>query len=280
MKNLVVDQLTRTLTPPAAVPEPNGASLPTFPAPSFVPWRRRHPSITKDLQEASSRPVGGRLSRWLLVGLAVCGLANGAVAGTISFGGSITQSTQDGTGPALNNPSLNNIQSLQAYTVTLIFAGSITAPGTYNLTGSSLTFSDPTAPATETSFGSMSLTIAAIAGFDQFSLLACLTSGSGCAAGNQLDANFEIPAAMLNSQNVGAIGLDPPHPLDLLEDDGTTDIQGTIATYSNSGPVGAAPEPSSAVLLGCVLTALVAANRKRHRQRQEQDVLNRKGEER
>src|SRR5207244_13233092 len=87
---------------------------------------------------------------------------------TITFGGNIIQSTQDGTGPAVNNPSLNNIQDLMPYTVTLGFAGSITAPGTYDLTG--LTFSVPAAPAMETSFGFISLTITTTAGFDDLSL--------------------------------------------------------------------------------------------------------------
>ena len=111
------------------------------------------------------------------------------------------------------------------------------------------------------SFGSIALSITLNAGFDEFSLLGCLTTGMSCAAGNQLDANFKILATMLNSQNVAAIGLDQPHPLNLLEDDSTTDIQGTIASYSYSGPTSAVPEPSSAVLLGCALAALLAANR-------------------
>ena len=68
---------------------------------------------------------------------------------------------------------------------------------------------------------------------------------------------------MLYSQNVPAIGLDLPHPLDLLEDDGITDIHGTITSYSYTGPVSAVPEPSLTVLLGCFLAGLVAANRMR-----------------
>jgi hypothetical protein len=73
--------------------------------------------------------------------------------------GFITQSTQNGTGPAVNNPSLNNIQDLSAkgapesYLVTIVFPGSITAPGNYNLTGSSLTFSDSAAATSEAIFG-------------------------------------------------------------------------------------------------------------------------------
>ncbi len=195
-----------------------------------------------------------------------CGLALTACAAKgdiISFSGAITQSTFDGTGPAVNNPSLNNIQDLQAYTVTLVLSGTISMPGNYDLTGSSLTFNDPSALASEPSFNSIFLTITANGGFDQFSLLACLTSGNSCAAGNQLDANFEIPAMLLNSQNVAAIGLDPPHPLDLLEDDGTTDIQGSISTYNYTGSASAVPESSPTAVLVCLLAGLAAANRAR-----------------
>ena len=198
---------------------------------------------------------GSRFRRWSVAALVVCGLANVAEADTITFGGLISQSTPDGTGPALNNPTLNNIKDLQPFSVALTFPGSITAPGTYS--GSTLAFSVPLAPASETSFSSISLTITANGSNDVFSLLGCLSSGSGCGAGNQLDANFEIPAAMLNSQNVAAVGLDQPHPLDLLEDDSTTDIQGSITSYSQTST----PEPSSVALVGCVLT-LAAVNRR------------------
>ena len=189
----------------------------------------------------------------------LAGLAAGAspvLAGVIRIGGVITQSTPDGTGPAFNNPSLNNIQDLQAYTLILTFATPITGPGNYDLTGSSLLFRVATAPASESSFGSINLSIASNGGFDDFSLLACLTTGTSCPASNQLTANFEIPAAMIGSQNVAATGLDQPHPLDLLEDEGTTDIQGSIASYSKTS---AAPEPSMAVPLVCVLVGLLAA---------------------
>jgi hypothetical protein len=199
------------------------------------------------------------------IALACCGLAVAASAATISFGGVIIQSTQDGTGPAMNNPSLNNIKDQQAYTVTLVFAGSITAPGTYNLTGSSLMFAVPTAPASESSFDFIGLTVTANGGFDDLSLLACLTIGGACPplTGNGMTASFRIPAAMLNSQNVTAIGLDLP--LDLLEDPETTgtDIHGSITSYSYTGIVSAVPEPCSAVLLGCGLIALAARRRSR-----------------
>lgn len=187
---------------------------------------------------------------------------NLAVADTITFGGRITQSTQDGTGPAGNNPALNNVLDNDVYTVTLTFAGSITAPGTYNLTGASLALSDPAAPATATNFDTISLTVTANGGFDDLSLLGCLTTGSGCLFGNQLDANFQILASGLNSVNVAATGLDEPHPLDLLEDDGITDIQGSITAYSYTGPVSTVPEPSAAVLLAFAMAALAGWRRR------------------
>jgi hypothetical protein len=199
------------------------------------------------------------------IALACCGLAVAASAATISFGGKIIQSTQDGTGPAMNNPSLNNIKDGQDYTVTLTFAGSITAPGTYNLTGSSLIFAVPTAPAMEPSFDFIGLTVTANGAFDDLSLLACLTIGDPCPpfAGNGMTAIFRIPAAMLNSQNVTAISLDELHPLDLLEDPETTgtDIHGSITSYSYTGSASAVPEPSSAILLGCGLIAFAGRRR-------------------
>jgi hypothetical protein len=173
--------------------------------------------------------------------------AHPAVAGMISVGGSITQSTPDGTGPAANNPSLNNIVDLQDYLVTMTFSDAINGPGTYDLTGSTLIFSVPAAPATESDFAGISLTIIPNGTDFDFSLLACLTTGTDCLLGNQLDLNFRIPAANLFSFNVAAIGLDPPHPLDLLEDDGTTDIHGSITTYAF------VPEPPSLLLVGAGL---------------------------
>lgn len=168
----------------------------------------------------------------------------------ISLGGLITQSTPDGTGPAANNPGLNNIQDGQGYTVLLNFAVPITAPGTY--TPTSLVFTVPTAGATETAFGLLSMTITANGSFDDFSLLGCLTTGGNCASGNQLTANFRIPAASLTLLNVAATGLDEPHPLDLLEDDGITDIHGSITLFSNANAA-QVPEPGPAVPVGLAL---------------------------
>ena len=205
------------------------------------------------------------LRRWLFTLLATCGCASYTLADTITFGGEITQSTQDGTGPAVNNPDLNNIQSHRppptgpgdAYTVVLDFSGSITSAGTYDLTGSSLVFSDPAAPATEKNFDLISLTVSPDFGFYDLSLLGCLTTGSGCSFGNQLTANFQILATDLNSKiPVTPNELDQPHPLDLLEDDGATDIHGSITSYSYTSAETAVPEPSSMVLLGCTLAVV------------------------
>src|SRR5207244_5111773 len=121
--------------------------------------------------------------------------------------------------------------------IPLSVAGSITAPGHHNMTGASLQFSDTTRAVSETSFGTISLTVTSSGGFDQISLLGCLTTGSDCLFGNFLTGNLQIAASALNLQNVAATGLDQPHPLDLLEDDGITDIHGSITTYSYTASV-------------------------------------------
>ena len=90
-------------------------------------------------------------------GLCLCKWAS---ADTISFGGQILQSAQDGTGPAVSKPGLNDIQDLQTYLVTLNFSGSITTPGTYDLTGASLAFGHLAAAASESAFGPISLCVA------------------------------------------------------------------------------------------------------------------------
>src|SRR5271157_621757 len=202
-----------------------------------------------------------KMCRWFLVCAAVCGFANMALADSITFGGVITQSTQDGTGPAVNNPSLNNIRDGDAYSVTLSFVGQITSLGTYDLTGSNLVFL--TNSALEASFHFISLTVSADGSFDDISLLGCLTTGSGCNLGNELAANFRIPSGSLNSQNVAAQGIPNLNPsLDLLEDDGVTDIQGSVTTYSYS-PI---PEPSTVALLWPLLPVLAWKRLRRPRQ--------------
>jgi hypothetical protein len=183
-----------------------------------------------------------------------------ATAGTITFSGTITQPVDPGN-PASNN-SLNAIQDLDSYIVTLVFPGTLTVPSVYDLTGSSLTFSDPGASASESAFGSISLTLTQSAGVDVFSLLGCLTTGDGCNQGNELDADFQIPAASFNGLNVVAIGLDQPHPLDLLEDDGVTDVQGSITSYSLVQDVSSVPEPSSVSLTAIAALALLWKKRR------------------
>jgi hypothetical protein len=181
-----------------------------------------------------------------------------ANAGAIVFTGSVTQSPFDASQQALNNPSLNGIFDFQAYSVTFTFDGSIVGPGTYNgLTGSALTFSVPSALASEAAFDVVYLSITANGNADDFSLLGCLTSGSGCFQGNQLDASFEIPMTGLNSQGVTATGLDQPHPLDLLEDDGDTEVQGIITTYSYTQTATSTPEPAPVGPCSLVLAGLV-----------------------
>jgi hypothetical protein len=172
--------------------------------------------------------------------------------------------SHNGNYEAVNNPSLNAIQDGDTYTVTLdLPSSSVTGPGNYDLIGATLDFSDPAAHATETAFQSINFTVTADGLSDDISLLGCLTTGSSCAVGNELAAYFSIPAAGLNEQNMatGIIsGLYPP--LNLLEDDGQTDIQSTVAgySYSSSGnptPPIATPEPASLSLLSCGLLALL-----------------------
>jgi hypothetical protein len=212
-----------------------------------------------------------RTASVLLILVTSCVFASAASAqATITVTGAITQSTSDGTGPAVFNPSLNNITDGDAYSVTLSFTGSITAPGTYT-SFSGADFSDPTAPANESSFSSVSLTVLPPSGgMDQISVLGCLsdpynTTNGGCF--DQLDLNFMVPAGSLNAGGAAAqpapcCGIDP---LDLLEDGGTTDIQGNVATYSYTTAVSTTPEPTSIALYGSGLIALALKRLKRQR---------------
>jgi len=174
-------------------------------------------------------------------------------ADTITVTGAITQSTQDGTGPASNNPGLNNILDQDPFSVTFGFDGAITAPGTYNsLTGTSLVFAD--GPINESSFSSESLTITQSGSVDQVSFLGCLTTGSACDQGNQLGLIFQIAATDgINSSGTAAqdqLNLSPS--FELLEDDGVTDIHGELANYSytSAATTAATPEPGTLALPG------------------------------
>jgi hypothetical protein len=183
----------------------------------------------------------------LVAALAACGAAGQASSEEITFGGTITQSTQDGTGPAVNNPSLNGIKDGDFYTVTLDFPGSLTLPGAFDpLAGATLTFLDTAAGASESASNLISLSVLPDASFADISLLGCLSTGSACDLGNELDANFEIPAVQLNSRTWNGQAISGLLPLDLLEDDGATDIHGSVSAIA---PV---PEPAQIWLLGAV----------------------------
>jgi hypothetical protein len=212
-----------------------------------------------------------RTASVLLILVTSCVFASAASAqATITVGGAITQSTSDGTGPAVNNTSLNNIKDGDVYSVTLNSTGSITAPGTYT-SFSGANFADLTHSANENQFISVSLTILPPSGgMDEFSVLGCLSTGIfGCSGGNQLDLNFMIPAGSLNAVNVTAqsapcCGI---HPLDLLEDDDSTDIQGSVTSYSYTSAVSTTPEPTSIALYGSGLIALALKRLKRQRKK-------------
>lgn len=201
--------------------------------------------------------------RGVCLALLVFGIVRLAAADTITINGVITQSISDGTGPAVNNPSLNKSLDGDVYSITLGFAGSITSPGTYSLASPTLLFSDPSTPASESSFSSVSLSVSVQGSSYDLSVLGCLTTGSGCLLGNELDLNFLIPIAGLNSQNVTTQAIFGIQPLDLLEDDGVTDIHGSVTKYSYG--TAAVPDPGSGWLLGLGLAALVLARwRQKH----------------
>ena len=178
-------------------------------------------------------------------------------ADSMSFTGTITQSIEDGTGPAVNNPALNQAHDGESVVVTWAFPGSITSPGTYSLPGSSLLFDLPAAGVVESDFVSESLTITQAGGLDFFSLLGCLSTGSACNQGNELTLNFAIASTLINSAKAPAQAIGGIVPLDLLEDDGATDIQASLQTYSYQ--ISAVPEPSAFYILAAAIAIVVSA---------------------
>ena len=176
-------------------------------------------------------------------------------ADTITIAGAINQSTQDGTGPAVNNPDLNNILDGDLYTFELSFIGPITVSGTYNLMGLSALFSVGAHGAMENSFNSASVTVEQSGDIDQITALVCLANGSGCNQGNELDLSFSIPSAQLNFENGTPKAIPGIQPLELLEDDGATDIHASVASYSYT-PLSPVPEPSGAVTLALGFIAI------------------------
>lgn len=210
----------------------------------------------------------GTSSKWAGIAcaiLAISATVNRASADSITLDGSITQSTFDGTGPAANNSSLNNIADGDAYSVTIDFLGSLTSAGHDPLSLVTMSFNDPAAGASETSFNSASVTVSADGSLFDISILGCLSTGSGCVFGNQLDANFSIPMAGLNAHGIAAAAIAGLVPsMNLLEDDGITGIQGSIAGYDYSGSVVAStPEPSELALLGAALAGIILTRRER-----------------
>jgi hypothetical protein len=221
-----------------------------------------------------------RTASALLILVTSCVFASAAFAQTnITVTGAITQSTADGTGvynpitgtyQAVNNPSLNNISDGDTYSVTINLAGTITSSGTYDLSGAAFTDTAPGVSASETSFDLSnpltSLTVSSAGAFDDVFLSVCLTTGSACDEGDELLLDFMIPASDLDSASAPALyisGLYPP--LNLLEDDGQTDIQGNVATYSYTTAASTTPEPTSIALYGSGLIALALKRLKRQR---------------
>ena len=152
--------------------------------------------------------------------------------------------------------SLNAIQDGDQYSVTLDFTGPLTTPGAFNpLTGATLAFIDAKRGVTEAGFDSVDLTVTPNGSFADISLLGCLTTGTSCALGNELDANFAIPDSQLNAKVWTGQVIAGLLPLDLLEDDGSTDIQGTVGTVS------AVPEPAQIWLLGAAISAALWRSR-------------------
>jgi hypothetical protein len=175
-------------------------------------------------------------------------LGDTARGAAITLTGTITQSTADLGTTAAANSALNNIQDGDAYSVVLNFAGTIASPGTFPLT--SIVLTDLTSPVTESAFISGSLTLSESSGVDTFSVLGCLIDSATCLLGNQLTLNLQIPSSSLTQSGVSAQGVPGITPsMDLLEDDGATDIQGTIASYSQPTGSSAVPEPSTAMLM-------------------------------
>jgi hypothetical protein len=196
-----------------------------------------------------------------LLACALCGLT--ARGDMILITGTVTQDLADSGETAIDNPALNQINDGDSFTVALGFAGSASDSG---LTGtSSVLFTDNTASVSENGFISGVMDVSLDSGEDQLSVLACLLDPVSCTQGNQLDLNFQIAAAGFNQSGVTAQfipGLTPA--LDLLEDGGNTEIQGSITGYSYIASTSAVPEPSTLPFAGEAMAWLILLARVRN----------------
>ncbi len=189
--------------------------------------------------------------------LTIFALSRQASADSYTFSGLITQSDADGAVTSVNNPSLNNVADGDPFNVTLTFTGSLPGAGTFDLSSGTLAFNDPTAAASEFNFNSISLTLISDGTFFDLSLLGCLTTGSACDQGNQLNLNFQILAAQLHSPTPTPNPIAGLLPFELLEDDGVTDIHGSLS----SGSLSAIPEPIQIMPLSVMIAALLWTRR-------------------
>ena len=188
--------------------------------------------------------------------------AGRAHAASITLSGTISQNTQDVGVPALANPSLNSIVDGDPFTVMLNFASSLASSANFATT--SLLFSDASAGASESGFLSGQVTVSPSGGFAEFSVLGCLAS---CLTGNQLALEFQIPAGSLTSALANVQPIPALLPMDLLEDDGSTDIQGALSTYSYSGLAVSTPEPSTVGLVAVGSACLFLTRRNQVQER-------------
>jgi len=201
--------------------------------------------------------------RTVLFLFGICYLTGQLHADTISLGGTITQSLADSGETAINNPALNNIVDGDTFQVLMNFSGAVGGPGNASLT--SVEFEDTTVSAIENGFISGTLAIDSAPPDYQLFVVACLTTQPDCGQGNELLLSFQIPISGLNLAGVTAGTIANLSPsLDLLEDDGNTEIQGSITqyTYRTSGPA-QAPEPSTFALFAGA-AALLAVRARNH----------------